>query len=59
VKLLVSVVEGFSKVKECPDRLHESFWSRWPSIFGPEPELGSEAESISKTFETRYTDRLR
>jgi hypothetical protein len=56
VKLLVGVVEGFFKVKERPDG---SFWSRWPPIFGSKLELGSKAESISKTFEARYTDKLR
>lgn len=53
VKRLVGIVEGFSKAKELPDKLDKSFWSRWPLIFGPEPEVGSEA------IQAGYTDRLR
>jgi hypothetical protein len=57
-KLLVGVAEGYSK--ECHDGLHKSFWSRWPPpIFGSVPEVGSEVESTTKTFEAGYTDRLR
>jgi hypothetical protein len=56
VKLLVGLVEGFSKAKERPDGLHKSFWSKWPPIFGSAPEAGSEVESTPKTFEARYTD---
>ncbi|KAF4637521.1 hypothetical protein G7Y89_g549 [Cudoniella acicularis] len=58
VKRLVKVVQGFSKAKELSNGLDRSFWSRWPRIFGPEPEVGCEAESTPKTFEARLADRL-
>lgn len=58
VQRLVEVVQGFSKTKELSNRLDKSFWSQWPRIFRPEPEVGCEAESIPKVFEARLADRL-
>ena len=55
---LVKVVQGFSKAKELSNGLDKSFWSKWPRIFRPEPEVGVEAESTPKTFEARLVDRL-
>jgi hypothetical protein len=58
VKRLVKVVQGFSKAKELSNGQDKSFWSRWPRIFRPEPEVECEAESTPKTFEARLADRL-
>jgi hypothetical protein len=55
-KRLVTVARGFLKTKQLPDGPHGSFWSKWPPLFGPEPEVGSEIESTS--FEAGYANRL-
>lgn len=52
MKLLISVVRGFSKVNGLPNE------PRWSHIFPPKPEVGSKAESTPQLFHDKINGRL-
>jgi hypothetical protein len=58
VKLLVSVVRGFSKTEGLSNGLYKRL-SGWPRIFRPKPEVGFEDGSVPETaFEAKVARRL-